>query len=131
MERSERTSSGCRNPPITQWQEQCLPVWRTIQPSASSHRRERISAIALLSPGTTDTQLGITFLFLCLIQLSTWRGQHRSRFGLKVQGGRGGFSQRSCSAPGVSGFFFVLHWKRGRAGPCTLRRARIVVPSRE
>lgn len=27
----------------------------------------------------------------------------------------------------LADFFFVLHWKRGRAGSCTPRRARIVV----
>ena len=51
--------------------------------------------------------------------------EHLWRFGLRGQVGFLPEGGSFCSQVLVV-FFFVLHWKRGRAGSFTLRRARIV-----
>lgn len=77
----------------------------------------------LLSPGATYVYTGIALLFLGLPHLCQHGGRLKtgiisiSRFGV---GGGEGF----CSQVLVV-FFFVLHWKRGRVGTPTLRRAQV------
>lgn len=58
-----------------------------------------------------------------------WHHQHLWRFGLKGPEGVWAFlAEGGASRPHVLVvFFFVLHWKRGRVGTFTVRRARIVV----